>query len=135
MWLSKQGKKTESSRMAETGEVTLTGETVAVTLDSERRGLTVYAPDGYQWTPRLGQKALVLKTEQGLCVVGVPSEGKLAEGEVGLSADGGAAVTLKRDGRVVLTSRVELEGSLTVNGESLEEAIRRIAAQVVVARE
>ena len=130
MWLSKQQKRAGRETPVETGQVTLSGETVAVELDSERRGLAVYAPGGYRWRPALGQKVLVLKTGEGPCVVGTPAPGGLAEGEVGLEAPGGAAVTLRAGGRVALEEDVEVSGTLTVGGEELEALIRRIAAEV-----
>lgn len=131
MWLSRQQKRSERETPVETGEVTLSGETVAVELDSERRGLAVYAPAGYRWRPAPGQKVLVLKTAEGPCVIGTPSGGGLDAGEIGLSADGGAAVTLKTDGRVLLGENVEVSGLLTVGGEELEAKIRRIVVEVV----
>lgn len=134
MWLSRLGKENNRGRTAETGAVTLTGETVAVELDSERRGLPVFAPGGYHWRPKLGQKVLVLKTEEGACVVGVPSEGA-ADGEVGMTAESGAEVTLGRDGCVRLGPAVEIGGTLTVSGEELEAKIRRIVAEVLSAAE
>lgn len=130
MWLSRQQKRAEREEPVDTGRVTLSGETVAVELDSERRGLAVYAPGGYRWRPRLGQKVLVLKTGEGPCVVGAPVTGTLEEGETGLCADGGAAVTLKTDGRVILGREAQVEETLTVGGEELEAKIRRIAAEV-----
>lgn len=131
MWLSSQGKGYGREQTAETGAVTLTGETVAVELDSERRGLEVYAPGGYRWRPERGQKVLVVKTTEGACVVGVPSASGVEDGEVGLAADGGAALTLKRDGRVLLEPAVEISGTLTVSGEELEKKIRRIVSEML----
>jgi len=130
MWLSKLGKENNRNRTAETGAVTLTGETVAVELDSERRGLPVFAPGGYYWRPKLGQKVLVLKTEEGACVVGVPSDG-VADGEVGMKAEGGATVTLSGDGCVRLGPAVEIGEVLTIGGEELEAKIRRIVAEML----
>lgn len=130
MWLSKQQKQEGLEQPVDIGEVTMTGETVAVELDSERRGLAVYAPGGYRWRPSVGQKVLVLKTGEGPCVVGAPADGGLGDGEVGLSAPGGASVVLKNDGRVLLEQDVEITKTLTVEGEELKEMIRRIAIEV-----
>ena len=130
MWLSKQGKGIEPNRTVETGAVTLTGETVAVELDSERRGLPVFAPGGYHWRPKLGQQVLVLKTSEGACVVGVPSE-QIKDGEVGLRGEGGAQVTLETAGRVRLGPEVEIDGILKVSGEELKTLIRRVVAEIL----
>ena len=131
MWLSKQQKQEGQETPVDTGEVTMTGDTVAVELDSERRGLAVYAPGGYQWRPSVGQKVLVLKTGEGPCVVGAPADGGLGEGEVRLSAPGGAKVTLRNDGRVLLGQNAEVAGTLTVEGEELKAMIQRITLEVV----
>ena len=110
MWLSRQQKREKEEQAAESGLVTISGETVAVELDSERRGLTVYGPGGYEWRPAAGERVLVIQTREGLCVVGKPCGARLEAGEVGLTAPGGAAVTLKRDGRVLLSGGVEVDG-------------------------
>lgn len=130
MWLSGQGKKNERVRTAETGAVTLTGETVAVELDSERRGLPVFAPGGYRWRPGLGQRVLVLKTEEGACVIGAPAEGP-EDGKVGLAAEGGAEVTLNGAGCVRIGPDVEITGTLTVSGERMEDMIRRVVSEML----
>lgn len=130
MWLSRQGKENSREQTAETGSVTLTGETVAVELDSERRGLKVYAPGGYRWKPTLEQKVLVLKTAEDTCIVGTPIKSEVAEGEVGLYTDTGTAVTLKQDGRIHMEPDVEIHGTLTVNGEDLETFIRRVVSEM-----
>lgn len=130
MWLSRQQKHENAEKMAESGLVTIAGDTVAVELDSERRGLPVYAPGGYRWRPKAGERVLVVQTREGLCVIGAPCGGRLNEGEVGLEAPGGAAVTLKRDGHVCLSGDVEITGGLSVENETLDGMIRRIAAEV-----
>lgn len=130
MWLSRQQKREHEQRAAESGLVTISGETVAVELDSERRGLPVYAPGGYRWRPAAGERVLVVRTGEGLCVVGAPCTAAPKEGEVGLAAPGGAEVTLKRDGRILLSGDAELSGALSIKGETLDEMIRRIAAEV-----
>lgn len=131
MWLSKQQKQTAAGWAAETGAVTIPGETVAVELDGERRGLTVYGPGGYRWRPAAGDKVLVFKTGDGLCVAGIPADTSLEEGEVGLFAAGGAAVTLKKDGRVVLDGEVTVNGSFSVAEEELEALVRRVIAEQI----
>lgn len=131
MWLSRQQKRNGQDVPVETGEVTLSGETVAVELDSERRELPVYAPGGYRWRPKPGQKVLVLKTAEGPCVVGTPSAGGLNEGETGMAVEGGAEVVLKEDGLIAMERNVEIGGTLTVGGEELEAKIRRIVSDIL----
>ncbi len=131
MWLSRQQKKAGQEGPIDTGQVTLSDGGVAVELDSERRGLVVYAPGGYRWRPAVGQKVLVLKTGEGHCVMGTPVDGEIPAGEVELSAPGGAQIILKTDGRALLSRDVEVGGKLTVAGEELEEKIRRISAELI----
>lgn len=130
MWLSRQQKREKEERPAAGGTVTISGEKVSVDLDSERRDLPVYGPGGYRWRPAAGDRVLVVQTEEGLCVVGTPCAPGLEEGDVGLSVTGGAAVTVKRDGRVLLSGGVEVDDSLCIRGEDLEALVRRIAAEV-----
>ena len=130
MWLSRQQKRESEERVTASGPVTISGERVSVELESERRGLTVYGPGGYRWRPAAGEQVLVIRTEDGLCVVGTPCGTGVETGEAGLVAQGGAAVTVKRDGRVLLSGAVEVDGALRVQQEPLEDLIRRIAAEV-----
>ena len=130
MWLSQQQKQAGQERPVDIGPVTLTGETVAVELDSERRGLTVYAPGGYRWLPSVGQKVLVLNTGEGLCVAGALSTERPSKGEVELCS-GGAAVSLDGTGKVHLGKDVYVENDLYIDGEELEAMIRRIVVEIV----
>ena len=59
MWLSGQQKRPVDPDEGQTGVVTIGGTRPAVQLDSERRGLEVYSPAGYRWTPQVGQRVLV----------------------------------------------------------------------------
>lgn len=131
MWLSKQQKKSPASQAGDVGEVTLTGHTLGVELDSERRGMAVYAPGGYCWKPALGQRVLVLKAGEEPCVLAVPVEaGELAPGEVALSGPAGARVKLNADGSVTLGPRVQVEGSLYLDGKELGQWVRELVAQL-----
>lgn len=130
MWLAEQQKREAAQQAGAVGEVTLSGEALAVELDSERRGLSVYAPGGYRWRPAVGQKVLVLKADGEPCVVGAPAAGGLEPGEVALESGGGASLHLSNGGTVTLGEDVAVEGTLYVGGVELGELIRTIAAQV-----
>lgn len=111
MWLSGQQKRPAETGESRTGTVTMEGGELGVLLESERRGLEIYGPAGYQWTPRVGQQVLVLKGRGDIpCVVGVRQNGDVP-GEIALQAD-----------------RVELKGQVLINGEPLEDYVRRVAA-------
>lgn len=130
MWLAEQQKREAAQQAGAVGEVTLSGETPAVELESERRGLRVYAPGGYRWRPTVGQKVLVLKADGEPCVVGAPSAGGLEPGEVALESGGGASLLLSNQGTVTLGQNVAVMGTLCVGGVELNTLIRTIAAQV-----
>jgi hypothetical protein len=113
---------------AEVGVVTLGGDPAGVNLGGERRWLPVYSPGGYAWRPTAGDKVLVLKAggERELpCIVGKAQKtGELQAGQVRLAGDGTGAVVVGGD-TVALTGTVEL------NGETLEEYIQRLVAQML----
>lgn len=133
MWLAKQQKREAAQAAGSIGEVTLGGDTPAVELESERRGLTVYAPGGYRWSPVPGQKVLVLKADGEPCVAGIPSAGGLNPGEVALDSAGGAAVRLDNQGRVTLGRDAAVEGQLYVGGKELTALVRGIVQEAVSA--
>lgn len=111
MWLSGQQKRPAREDGGQTGVVTMAGEDLAVRLDSEVRAPRVCGPAGYRWTPAAGDRVLVIKGEgQRPCVVGV-EQGGTPE-----------AVT-------IAAGRVELRGSVYVNGVPLERYIALAAAQ------
>lgn len=133
MWMAKQHKREAEDWCPAVGRVTLSGAKPAVELDSERRELAVYAPGGYRWRPAVGEQVLVLKTEDGPCVTGMPVAGELLPGEVEMTSKGGAAIKLDSMGRVALTGDTSLSGSLTVDGTELTQLIRSIARDVAAA--
>ena len=130
MWLSQQ--RRESARretVAETGTVTLGGDTAGVYLSGERRGLPVYSPGGYQWRPMTGQQVLVLKAGadgESPVVAGVRQGSAPGPGEVRVSnGNGSAAVCLRASGELALTGRV------TLNGEELENVLRKMVIDIL----
>lgn len=129
MWLARQQKAQAVEETGEVGRVTLAEEAPAVELDGERRGLCVYAPGGYRWRPALGQKVLVLKADGDPCVVGTPSAGGLAPGEVALDSGGGAAIRLDNQGRVTLGRDAAVTGALYVGGVELTALVRGVVRE------
>lgn len=115
MWLSGQQKRPPEAGESQIGTVTMDGGELGVLLDSERRGLEVYGPAGYRWTPRVGQQVLVLKGRGEIpCVAGVRQDEE-APGEIALQAD-----------------ELNLMGRVLINGEPLEDYIRRVAVTMGV---
>ena len=137
MWLSGQQKQPVDSGEGQIGIVTMSGGETAVLLDCERRGLQVYSPGGYTWTPKVGHRVLVIRGQGEIpCVVGarqgqeVPDQVSIAAmqttvrgGAVNISAQGGAEVS---------GVSVALNGQVYVNGETLEELITRIVMQILM---
>lgn len=132
MWTSNQARQAAErpEGCAQVGVVTVSGSETGVYLNGERRWLPVFAPGGYRWRPGVGEHVLVLKAGaegEEPCVLGREADNgtDLAPGEAELYAQG-CSVRLDRHGRV------ELNGTVTVNGVELKELIRRIAASVAV---
>ena len=136
MWLSGQHKRPAESGEGQTGIVTISGGETAVLLDRERRGLEVYSPAGYFWTPRVGQRVLVIQGDGEVpCIVGV-RQGTAQPDSVGISADsvsvGGQSVSIQAAGSAAVGGQsVELQGQVFVNGETLESLIARIVAAML----
>lgn len=124
MWLGKQvaGQKTGYSSLVDRGTVTQNQEVTGVLLEGERRELQLVSPSGYRWKPAVGQEVLVLQDGQAQQqIVGVMEDNsQITAGDVEIYASGGAKINLSGD---VLS----LSGKIYVNGESLEDYIRRIS--------
>lgn len=137
MWLSGQYKRPADVGEGQTGIVTVGGGAPAVLLDRERRGLEVYAPGGYRWTPQAGQRALVIQGQgEAPCVVGVRQGGGTPD-SAGIQAKsveiGGEGVSLRAGGTATVAGQtVALEGEITVNGVPLEEYIAQIVARMLM---
>lgn len=115
---------------AELGSVTLGGDPAGVSLGGERRWLPVYSPGGYSWRPAAGDKVLVLKAGaegETPCILGTVQKQvekrELQAGEVRLSG-GDSAILLGQ-------KALELTGVLRINGQSLEDIIRAVVADML----
>ena len=123
MWLSKQMTDTPENTASQVGRVTIGGDTGAVYTDSEKRNVVLFTPGGYVWRPSAGQDVMVMKTADGTNgAVGCLSEDIPAgfeTGEVYIKSKTGASVWLKNDGRITLSGRVDIDGSLFINGNEI----------------
>ncbi len=133
MWTAQRGRgsQREESQLAQIGGVTLAELPLGVYVDGERRNLPLYTPGGYSWRPSVGDSVLVIKTEEGGCVLGCPQSGAggddLAVGEIKISGVG-CEIYLTSQGEINLTGDLAVSGGVTINGEGLESMIERIVA-------
>ena len=136
MWLSGQHKRPADRGEGQTGTVTVGGDETAVMLDSERRGLEVYAPAGYRWTPEVDQRVLVIQGQGEIpCIVGVRQD-SARPGSVEVCADAvdvsGQDVSVRAEESAVVAGKsVDLQGQVLINGVPLETVIARIAAAML----
>lgn len=140
MWTSNrklEGRTEECS--ADQGTVTLGGDPAGVYLGGERRWVSLYAPGGYQWRPRAGDKVLVVKAgdhRELPCLVGkrpdpLADEEALEPGSVRIHS-GTGVVLLNEAGLTLKGGEVALEGdTITVNGQELEAYIQEIVYEVL----
>ena len=138
MWLSGQQKRPVEQGEGQVGVITMSGSETAALLDCERRGLQLYGPAGYRFTPRVGQRALVIQGKGEIpCVVGVKQDGDIPN-EVTVEAKKlyfqgeqtalqGESVAVKAGTDAVIeATNVRLRGQVYVEDETLEELITRI---------
>lgn len=128
MWTSDRGRRHPVEEPAAgLGEVTLGDNPAGVYMEGERRWTQVYSPGGYCWRPALGDQVLVLKAggeRENPCIVGRKQTQALEPGQVNIST-GRAAIDLRAGGTV------DLQGTVKVNGVSLEELIASIVADIL----
>ena len=135
MWLSGQQKHPPDCGEGQTGIVTMSGGETAVLLDRERRGLEVYAPGGYHWTPQVGQRVLVIKGPGEIPgIVGVRGGGG-RPGNVRIEANAlnlaGERVAIQASEGAIEAENVHLDGQVYVKEEKLEKLIERIVRLVL----
>ena len=136
MWLSGQHKRPADCGEGQTGIVTMSGSETAVQLDCERRGLELYAPAGYRWTPAVGQRVLVIQGQGEIpCIVGIRQDGTQPD-SVEIRAKtmevGGQDVFVRAEEDAIVAGKtVDLQGEVLINGEPLEELIARIVAMLL----
>lgn len=81
-------------------------EGTAVVSSSEHKRLRFCRPYGIISTPPAGENAVVLPLDDGEVALGVICENReLNPGEIMLCSSGGASITLKNDGRVLVNGR------------------------------
>ena len=151
MWLSGQQKRPAEQSEGQTGRVTVGGGEAAVMLDCERRGLEVYAPAGYRWTPEADQRVLVIRGQGEIpCIAGVRQDsaqprsvgisakvvdvsGQNVTVQAGESANvAGQSVNLQAGGSAIVAGQsVNLRGEVLVNGVPLESLIAQIAVKLL----
>jgi len=87
VWLSGQHKRPAEYSEGQTGTVTIGGDKLAVLLDSERRGVEVYGPAGYRWTPKAGERVLVIQGKGEIPAVVGTRQGDYVPEKVAIRSD------------------------------------------------
>lgn len=108
MWLTNYVTKNSFSKEdASLGSVTnSSNETLSVGATNDRFNLECVAPCGIAYVPRVGEKCVVLPTDDKDVCLGVISERKdLEPGELMLFSSGGASIVLKNNGKVLINGR------------------------------
>lgn len=127
MWLSGQHKRPAECGEGQVGVVTMSGEENAVLLDCERRGLQIYSPGGYSWTPTVDGKVLVIQGRGEIpCIVGALQDGEIPD-EVSVRAK---ALALKGEKAEITAKDLDLKAQVYIKGETLEEFIIRIVSML-----
>lgn len=127
MWLSGQHKRPAECGEGQVGVVTMSGEENAVLLDCERRGLQIYSPGGYSWTPTVDGKVLVIQGRGEIpCIVGALQDGEIPD-EVRVRAK---ALALKGEKAEITAKDLDLKAQVYIKGETLEDFIIRIVSML-----
>ena len=136
MWLSGQQKRPVDNGEGVTGIVTMSGGETAVLLDSERRGLQIYGPGGYTWTPKVGQRVLVIQGQGEIPCVAGARQGQEAPDRVSvegrkMAVRGDTVDISARSSATIEGEDVRLNGQVYVKDETLEELIARIVRMIL----
>lgn len=124
MWLAQKMKPAVPEAEADQGVSTIVGDEMGVVTRGEVRRLRSTAPAGMCGCRRAGQacwssRAVPAERSSASAADSRAAAPKgMQPGEVYLHAPGGVSVYLKRDGTLELRGRVDIRGSLSVNGES-----------------
>ena len=136
MWLSGQHKRPADQGEGQVGVITMSGGETAALLDCERRGLQVYSPAGYHWTPKVGQRVLVIQGKGEIpCGVGARQGGGRPDAVTVQANDlallGDRVEAAAQDSAVLRGAKVELEGEIYVNGQTLEAYIIALIMKIL----
>ena len=136
MWLSGQHKRPADQGEGQVGVITMSGKETAALLDCERRGLQIYSPGGYTWTPKVDSRVQVIQGRGEIPCVAGALQGSQVPDQVGVKAKElsleGEAVTVKSPGDVTAEGEnIRLMGQVYVKEEKLEELIARIVMMIL----
>ena len=74
------------------------------------RNTASFSPYGYSCAIPVGEEVILIPSNDGQVLLGTKSDSAgLAAGEVKITSAGGAGITLKNDGRVIINGRVFLK--------------------------
>ncbi len=125
MWLSQKTIETGGEKKSEckTGIVTVGGQTPCVMTEGEIRN-TQRLNCGTAYIPAAGDTILLIKTEDGECIVAGRTEGQVPNGaEAGevyiTNKAGNASILLKNTGEIMMSGKILAQGEIYINGTAL----------------
>lgn len=125
MWLSKKTIETGGEKKSECkiGIVSIGGKTPCVMTEGEIRN-TQRLNCGSAYIPAAGDNVLLIKTEDGECIVAGRTEGQVPnEAEAGevyiTNKPCNAFICLKNTGEILISGKMFLQGEVYINGNAL----------------
>ncbi len=125
MWLSKKTIEAGGEKKSEckTGIVTIGGQTPCVMTEGEIRNAQ-RLNCGSAYIPAAGDTVLLIKTEDGECIVAGRPEGQVPNGaEAGevyiTNKTGNAFICLKNTGEILISGKMQVQGEVYINGNAL----------------
>ncbi len=124
MWIDELSRRAEDCSVLG-GKLSIGGVSPAAVTDAELRNLKIIRCGGVLRIPIANEEQLLLRCDNGEYAVLGMTEGEIPEdmeaGEICVETEN-AAVLIKNDGTVKIRGELEIEGSLKVNGRSIDGA-------------
>lgn len=107
MWLSEKMSVASQNDFAQMGTVTIGGDDMEISSTAVCTNAQVYAPYGYKFSVPAGEDVLLIPSSSGYASAGVKMQRcDLQTGEISISSLGGAYITLKNDGSIIINGLV-----------------------------
>ncbi|MDO4815177.1 MAG: hypothetical protein Q4A83_01045 [Bacillota bacterium] len=124
MWLDDINRR-DRELTASSGRLSIGGALPAAETDSEHRDMCIVRAGGVLRIPAAGEKQLVLACDNGEYALLGRTDGEIPPGmeagEIYIETEN-AAVLIMNNGKIKIRGELEISGSLTVNGRSVDGA-------------